>query len=731
MKRFSQDYPSDSQYSPYEPDMKRYAWDRNMSHDQSQGGYGGYNPYPSQGNNAYASQSNPPLPPPVRNDYSYGQYNSHDAGYGNRPHVQNEPSMPPSRNFGGHGHGHGHGRGGGHANNRGGGPMRGPRRGFNKRPQSHRPAPYHDNHAPPPPAAPHHHHNQPNPRSMRASYRQTDPRIQSNQTSFNDYEVNRPATGRAAGGRWEERRSQNYQEDAPPRHAFHEPRQVENSALPAHIESRLAREKPCRTLFVRNVQYEIRADEIRDMFAEFGEIKDVFDLIEGRGMIFVTFYDIRAAEAAKNNTQGMILADRKIDVHYSLPKAEEEDQKCDGSKNQGTLLFTLKYTDITIDDDSLYNYLRRFGDIKVIRTPHFKHHTENNERRQRFVEFYDSRACLAAYNQCHLQPYPEGGRWDLSFFWDHTNRERNEVFKKSGSVERKERPFDNDRNDRHEGRAGRRFSGGSFEGRGRNFDDRRPFPRNRDRSKDSFGHGSAHGRAQGRGQGRSDRDEFGRVLRGGRDDSRPSYDDDANSYNPEEPRIEIKDEGRLEQAQKAQQLMNMFAQQQTPTPPTAAAPNPIAVSMPQLPQAPVKLEQPAAPVNYEQTVLQQPLQPPLPQPPAPAANAAVQPPPNQAAQVQQLLGLLTQAAAQQQQQQQQAQAQASPVVQQQPIQAAQVAPQLQNQQPAAGAANALSQLTQFLQMQQQMQSPQQAVQQQQQQPPAPVSQGQEHHQQQQ
>jgi hypothetical protein len=32
--------------------------------------------------------------------------------------------------------------------------------------------------------------------------------------------------------------------------------------------------------------------------------------------------------------QGVFLSERKIDVHYSLPKEEEEKARCDRTKNQ-------------------------------------------------------------------------------------------------------------------------------------------------------------------------------------------------------------------------------------------------------------------------------------------------------------------------------------------------------------------------------------------------------------
>ena len=117
----------------------------------------------------------------------------------------------------------------------------------------------------------------------------------------------------------------------------------------------------------------------------------------------------------------------------------------------------MKNTDSWLQDDQLYDYFGQFGEVKIIRTPHFRHHgTEalerryvyldryydfivyyyyyhywkiiiytniqtKNSNRQRFVEFYDSRGCVDAYDSCHGKEY-KGGRWDVSFFWDHTNR---------------------------------------------------------------------------------------------------------------------------------------------------------------------------------------------------------------------------------------------------------------------------------------------------------------------
>lgn len=43
---------------------------------------------------------------------------------------------------------------------------------------------------------------------------------------------------------------------------------------------------------------------------------------------------------------------------------------------------------------------------------------DNIRNQQRLVEFYDSRACVEAYDNTYEHEY-KGGRWDVAFFWDH------------------------------------------------------------------------------------------------------------------------------------------------------------------------------------------------------------------------------------------------------------------------------------------------------------------------
>ncbi|KAL7336554.1 hypothetical protein BJY59DRAFT_597029 [Rhodotorula toruloides] len=182
------------------------------------------------------------------------------------------------------------------------------------------------------------------------------------------------------------------------------------------IRARVTRERPCRTLFVRNLKFGLRADEVRKPFLEIGDIKTFFDLTEKRAMAFITFYDSRAAMMAKDRLHQMPLHGRAIDVHYSLPRDADLAQECDREKGQGTLSIAIRNAPpgmSRLSDQEIYNRFAPFGDIKTV-YPH--------ERRPEItmLEYYDSRATVKAFDQLNGTPLG-GGIAELRFEWDKPN----------------------------------------------------------------------------------------------------------------------------------------------------------------------------------------------------------------------------------------------------------------------------------------------------------------------
>jgi hypothetical protein len=205
-----------------------------------------------------------------------------------------------------------------------------------------------------------------------------------------------------------------------------------------------------------------------------------------------------------------------------------------------------------------------------------------SSNQQRLVEFYDSRACVDAYDATLDTEY-KGGKWDVAFFWDHPYKER------ANAHQRRER--NQDRED---------IKGGN----------------NRRRNEPPVR-----------------RDGYDHYNGGGMRDDNRYAPPPLPSHHHADPRLQYQnmapppptapssssvaafpDNQRLEQAQKAQQILSMLAQ----------TPN----------QQPTSLTSPFQPTNLQSPPVQQHM---IPQ------QSFVQPVPpteDQASQVQQLLGLL-------------------------------------------------------------------------------------------
>ncbi|KAJ3049214.1 hypothetical protein HK097_009762 [Rhizophlyctis rosea] len=170
-----------------------------------------------------------------------------------------------------------------------------------------------------------------------------------------------------------------------------------------------AKERPCRTLFIRNIDYNATESEVRMVFGRYGAIKSIFDLINRRGMVFLTYWDLRSAERALTDLKHFDFRGRMIDIHYSLPKDDiAQREKCDRDQNQGTLL--VSHSSQTLDNDHLKVFMSKFGDVKEVRD--FK------DAKRKFVEFFDSRDCVKAFDMLQQNNRYQGGTLEVFFIWD-------------------------------------------------------------------------------------------------------------------------------------------------------------------------------------------------------------------------------------------------------------------------------------------------------------------------
>ncbi|WWC86762.1 uncharacterized protein L201_001641 [Kwoniella dendrophila CBS 6074] len=174
------------------------------------------------------------------------------------------------------------------------------------------------------------------------------------------------------------------------------------------VEERIEAERICRTLFVRNVSYEADSAALQTSFSTYGEVKTWYDRIKERGIIFVTYFDLRSAQKARDGMHGLKAGDRSIDVHYSLPRDKDLIGDCDREKNQGSILIFV-HPPRVVNEFELGRMCEQFGDVKSIKP--------GREPAEKIVEYFDSRGCALFFDRMNSQPF-QGGTLDLRFIWD-------------------------------------------------------------------------------------------------------------------------------------------------------------------------------------------------------------------------------------------------------------------------------------------------------------------------
>ncbi|GHJ87174.1 hypothetical protein NliqN6_3576 [Naganishia liquefaciens] len=183
------------------------------------------------------------------------------------------------------------------------------------------------------------------------------------------------------------------------------------------VDVRVQHERPCRTLFVRNVNYGADSQQIRANFERYGEIKTFFDIIATRGMAFITYFDLRGAEQAREGMHNSLVNGRPIDVHFSLPKAEEVSGECTREKNQGALELRLK-SGRPITNEDVQRAFSMYGQIKDIRN--------GPSPDKKIVEYFDARAAVDAFDALGGRPFLDS-EMQVRFIWDFPDIARSGV----------------------------------------------------------------------------------------------------------------------------------------------------------------------------------------------------------------------------------------------------------------------------------------------------------------
>eukprot|EP00798_Chlamydomonas_sp_ICE-L_P021946 gene21946-28992_t len=142
--------------------------------------------------------------------------------------------------------------------------------------------------------------------------------------------------------------------------------------------------EPSRTLIIRNVAADASKEELRDIFQSFGDVRTLPQTTSQRGMVLVSYYDLRAAIAACSTLQGTLVSNLPLDIKYAV-SSKSDNQEI----NQGRIVV------FNLDPNTTNHHLAwlfsKFGEVEDV--------SESPLRaNQKFVTFYDIRRAARALN---------------------------------------------------------------------------------------------------------------------------------------------------------------------------------------------------------------------------------------------------------------------------------------------------------------------------------------------
>jgi len=139
-----------------------------------------------------------------------------------------------------------------------------------------------------------------------------------------------------------------------------------------------------RTLLVRNLASDASDEELRNIFQAFGDLRAIYTGAKHRGLLRVSYYDLRAAVSALNTLQGTLVSHKPISLCYAAAKPTSGH---DSNVQQGMVVVFNLDPDTT--NDHLVWLFSKFGEVKDI-------HESSARPNQKFITFYDVRHAAAA-----------------------------------------------------------------------------------------------------------------------------------------------------------------------------------------------------------------------------------------------------------------------------------------------------------------------------------------------
>lgn len=173
--------------------------------------------------------------------------------------------------------------------------------------------------------------------------------------------------------------------------------------------------KPIHTAFFSNIPFDIPFQKFEEFVREYGEIANVYSLIDKKGIAFVTYFDLRNAQKAVDLANGKYLEGRVIRTNYA------NKQYFPNRDPRNTCAAVIIRSDmnpshVTIHD--ILNAMKEFGEIEQTTVP-------EGTTGQFIVRYWDLRAAQAAIEATNSQLCIKGEHLNLDFLIEDADNSNN------------------------------------------------------------------------------------------------------------------------------------------------------------------------------------------------------------------------------------------------------------------------------------------------------------------
>lgn len=170
--------------------------------------------------------------------------------------------------------------------------------------------------------------------------------------------------------------------------------------------------KPIHTAFFSNIPFNYPIESFKQFVSQYGEIVNMYSLIDKKGIAFVTYYDIRNAEKAVEQANDKLLNGRNIRTNYANKSFFPHR---DPRATCASIIIRCDKMPTNIQLQDVFNSMKEYGEIQQA--------LPGEQPGQFIIRYYDIRDAQKAYHTTNQRLTIKNESLSMDFLLDDEDNE--------------------------------------------------------------------------------------------------------------------------------------------------------------------------------------------------------------------------------------------------------------------------------------------------------------------